>query len=42
VLPGRGVIDWGDFAYDGFVSIEHEDDDYGPAEGIALAVEHLR
>jgi sugar phosphate isomerase/epimerase len=42
VLPGRGVIDWSDFAYDGFVSIEHEDDEYGPAEGIALAVEHLR
>ena len=44
VLPGRGVIDWGDFTelYDGFVSIEHEDDEYGAADGIAFAVEHLR
>jgi sugar phosphate isomerase/epimerase len=42
VLPGRGVIDWSELDYDGFVSVEHEDDDYGPAEGIALAVEHLR
>jgi sugar phosphate isomerase/epimerase len=42
VLPGRGVIDWTTFAYDGFVAVEHEDDDYGAAEGIALALEHLR
>ena len=44
VLPGRGVIDWSRFAslYDGFVSIEHEDDEYAPAEGMAFAVEHLR
>jgi sugar phosphate isomerase/epimerase len=42
VLPGRGVIDWSELDYDGFVSVEHEDDDYGPAEGVALAVEHLR
>ena len=44
VLPGRGVIDWDEFAslWDGFVSIEHEDDDYGPADGMAFAVEHLR
>jgi sugar phosphate isomerase/epimerase len=42
VLPGRGVIDWSRFEYEGFVSVEHEDDDYGPAEGIVLAVEHLR
>ena len=44
VLPGRGVIDWTEFAalYDGFVSIEHEDDEYAPAEGMAFAVEHLR
>jgi sugar phosphate isomerase/epimerase len=42
VLPGRGVIDWSEFDYDGFVSVEHEDDDYGPAEGIARAVEYLR
>ena len=27
---------------DGFVSIEHEDDEYAPAEGMAFAVEHLR
>jgi sugar phosphate isomerase/epimerase len=44
VLPGRGVIDWSELAalYDGFVSIEHEDDEYAPAEGMAFAVEHLR
>ena len=42
VLPGRGVIDWSRFEYDGFVSIEHEDEEVGAAEGIALAVEHLR
>jgi sugar phosphate isomerase/epimerase len=44
VLPGRGVIDWADFAkrYEGFVSIEHEDGEYAPAEGMAFAVEHLR
>jgi sugar phosphate isomerase/epimerase len=44
VLPGRGVIDWTEFTalYDGFVSVEHEDDDYAPAEGMAFAVEHLR
>jgi sugar phosphate isomerase/epimerase len=42
VLPGRGVIDWSTFDYDGFVSIEHEDDGVAAAEGIALAVAHLR
>jgi sugar phosphate isomerase/epimerase len=44
VLPGRGVIDWARFAglYDGFVSIEHEDDEFGAAEGIALALRPLR
>ena len=44
VLPGRGVIDWSEFAalYDGFVSVEHEDADLGAAEGIEAAVEHLR
>ena len=36
--------DWTEFAalYDGFVSIEHEDDEYAPAEGMVYAVGHLR
>jgi sugar phosphate isomerase/epimerase len=44
VLPGRGVIDWSRFAalWDGFVSIEHEDDEVAAAEGMALALLHLR
>ena len=44
VLPGRGVIDWTEFAalYDDFVSIEHEDNEYAPTEGIVYAVGHLR
>jgi sugar phosphate isomerase/epimerase len=44
VLPGRGVIDWSRFAqlYDGFVSIEHEDEEVGAAEGMALSLRHLR
>lgn len=43
VLPGRGVIDWGRFAelYDGFVSVEHEDDEVGPADGMAFALHAL-
>jgi sugar phosphate isomerase/epimerase len=44
VLPGRGVIDWRRFAelYDGFVSIEHEEDGVGAADGMAIALAALR
>jgi sugar phosphate isomerase/epimerase len=42
VVPGRGVIDWGDLDYHGFVSIEHEDKERNPRDGVTAAVEHLR
>ncbi len=48
VLPGFGVINWGEFVshlrmngYDGVLSIEHEDSAQGREEGFARAAWHL-
>lgn len=49
VLPGYGRIRWGEFittlrqnGYDGVLSVEHEDDAFGPEEGFTKSVRHLR
>jgi sugar phosphate isomerase/epimerase len=49
VLPGYGRIRWGEFittlrqvGYDGVLSVEHEDDAFGPEEGFTKSVRYLR
>jgi sugar phosphate isomerase/epimerase len=49
VLPGYGRIRWGEFlttlrqvGYDGVISVEHEDDAFGPHEGFVKSVRYLR
>ncbi len=47
-IPGTGGIDWAAYTdrlksvgYDGVLSVEHEDKQFGPEEGFEKAIEHL-
>lgn len=47
-IPGTGGIDWTAYTdrlksvgYDGVLSVEHEDKQFGPEEGFEKAIEHL-
>jgi sugar phosphate isomerase/epimerase len=48
VIPGLGVVDWGQYVgrlklcgFDGVLSVEHEDRAYQAEEGFALALKYL-
>ncbi|MCC6485773.1 MAG: sugar phosphate isomerase/epimerase [Armatimonadetes bacterium] len=49
VIPGTGVIDWGEYiahlrvaGYDGVLSIEHEDGTVGREQGMEIGLRHLK
>jgi sugar phosphate isomerase/epimerase len=49
VVPGTGVIDWGQYiahlrfaGYDGVLSIEHEDGKVGREQGMEIGLRHLK